>query len=281
MQFGVAKFCTDYTIGPAELAIAIEERDFDLFMVPEHTHTPASRESAYPDGGELPREYNHVLDPFVALAAAAAVTKRLRLGTGICLVVERDPIVLAKEVATLDLLSDGRFTFGVGGGWNREEMADHGTAFETRWILLRERIEAMKALWTTEEATYHGRFVNFERAWQWPKPVQQPHPPILVAGDGERTLNRVARYGDGWLPPYFCGPQRLRQRLAELKELAAGLRRGPLPATVFGCPPDAQRIDDYLEAGAAGVVFWMPSCSRDEAMKHLDQYAQIRARYVP
>ncbi len=276
MQFGVAMFPTDYTIGPGELACAAEERAFDILMFPEHSHTPVSRETQYPDNdGPLPKEYSHVLDPFVALAAAAAVTERILLGTGICLVIQRDPIVLAKEVATLDLVSNGRFLFGVGGGWNREEMGDHGTLYETRWRLLRERIEAMKALWSEEEASYHGRFVRFKRAQQWPKPMQQPHPPILVAGDGAGTLRRVVRYGDAWLPPFNCDPSRFRMRFAELQGLAVDAGRGRIPATIFGCGADEAVVAAYIEAGADGVVFWMPPSNTDEALAHLDDYARI------
>src|ERR1700738_4652780 len=180
MQFAVFIFPTEYTIKVVDLARATEDLGFESLWVPEHTHIPADRRSPWPGGAELPREYSHTLDPFLALSAAAAVTTRLRLGTGVCLVIEKDPIVTAKEVATLDLLSDGRFLFGVGGGWNLEEMADHGTDPAARWKLLRERVEAMKAIWTQDDAQYHGQLVDFDPLWSWSKPVQKPHPPVIV-----------------------------------------------------------------------------------------------------
>jgi probable F420-dependent oxidoreductase len=281
MQFGVAMFPTQYTIGPAELARAMEERGFDLLMFPEHSHTPVSRDTQYPDNdGPLPREYSHVLDPFIALTAAAAATDRLLLATGICLVIQRDPIVLAKEVATLDVVSKGRFLFGVGGGWNREEMRDHGTLYETRWRLLRERVEAMKTLWCQDEASYHGKFVNFEQVWQWPKPVRKPHPPILVAGDGPGTLARVVRYGDAWLPPFNCAPPRFSERFAELQRLAAVAGRDRIPATIFGCSADREAVAAYADAGAEGIVFWMPPSATDDALNHLDSYIEVMQTFV-
>src|SRR2546423_1919274 len=189
-------FPTDYAIAPADLGRLAEERGFESLWFPEHTHIPASRETPYPGGGELPPEYSHTHDPFVALAQVAAVTERLRVATGICLVIQRDPIVTAKEVASLDALSGGRFIFGVGAGWNREEMLDHGTDPGRRFGVMRERIEAMKAIWTSDEASYHGRYVDFDRIWSWPKPAQRPHPPIIVGGNGELVLERVVGYGD-------------------------------------------------------------------------------------
>ena len=178
MDFGIAMFATDYAIRPDELARAAEERGFESLWFPEHTHIPASRKSPWPGGPELPKEYWHTHDLFVALAMAAAATKKLKIGSGICLLVERDPIMLAKEVATLDFLSNGRFLFGIGGGWNAEEMANHGTEFSQRWKLLRERIEAMKVIWREDDAAYHGELVDFDPIWSWPKPAQKPHPPI-------------------------------------------------------------------------------------------------------
>ena len=188
MKFGVTMFPTDYAIGPAELAGAVEEHGFESLFFPEHTHIPTSRRTPWPGGAELPREYSRTLDPFVALSAAATATERLRIGTGICLVVERDPITLAQEVASLDFISGGRFLFGIGGGWNLEEMENHGTDPAQRWKLLRERVLAMKAIWAEDEAEFHGRFVNFDPIWSWPKPVQEPHPPILVGGSGPHTF---------------------------------------------------------------------------------------------
>jgi probable F420-dependent oxidoreductase len=276
MQYGVLQFITDYTIGPMELARAMEDRGLEALMVPEHTHIPGTRETPFPGGGELPREYSHTLDPFVALTAAAAVTERLQVGTGISLVIQHDPIILAKRVATLDLISGGRFLFGIGAGWNREEMGNHGTTYETRWKLLRERIEAMKALWTEEEASYHGDFVNFDKAWQWPKPVQKPHPPILMGGDGPRTLERVVRYADEWLPiGGRTSPEHLGKRISELRELAAAAERGHIPVGIYGCAADAAAVEGYTTAGAERLFFWMPPCGYDEAMEHLDRYVAV------
>ena len=215
MKFGAFMFPTDYSIGPVELAREVEARGFESLWFPEHTHIPTNRESPYPGGGELPQEYSHTLDPFVALGAAAAVTERIKLGTGISLVVERDPIVLAKEVATLDQISNGRVLLGIGGGWNREEMSNHGTDPTHRWKLMRERIEAMKAIWTQDEAEYHGEFVDFDPIWSWPKPVQRPHPPIILGNAGAGAVRRVVRYADEWMP--IGGRVNMSERLDDLR----------------------------------------------------------------
>ena len=218
MKFGAFMFPTDYSIGPAELATEVEARGFESLWFPEHTHIPASRQSPYPGGGELPQEYSHTLDPFVALGAAAAVTERILLGTGISLIIEHDPITLAKIVATLDQISGGRVLLGVGGGWNREEMSNHGTDPSRRWKLLRERIEAMKAIWTQDAAEYHGEFVDFDPIWSWPKPVQQPHPPIILGNAGAGAVGRAVSYADEWMP--IGGRVDLPQRLQELNAQA-------------------------------------------------------------
>src|SRR5436305_1302593 len=196
MKIGIAMFPTDYSITPSDLGQAVEERGFESLWFPEHTHIPTSRKSPWPGGPNLPDVYKQALDPFMALTAAAVATKRIKLATGICLVVERDPIHLAKHVASLDYLSGGRFIFGIGGGWNAEEMANHGTDFKKRWRVLRERVLAMKEIWTKEEAEFHGEFVNFDKIWCSPKPVQKPHPPIFMGGDGETTFDRVAEFCD-------------------------------------------------------------------------------------
>lgn len=274
MQFGVFMFPTDFSIGPAELARAVEERGFESLLFPEHTHIPASRLSAFPGGGELPQEYSHAMDPFVALTVAAAATTRLRLGTGICLVIERDPIVLAKEVASVDVVSGGRFLFGIGGGWNREEMENHGTDYTRRWKLLRERIEAMKEIWSSDEATYHGEFVNFERIWSWPKPAQKPHPPILVGGDGERTLQRVVRYGDEWMPIGRSGRQ-FGERIKELAELAAKAGRGRIPVSIFAAPSDPATLEQYRRDGVDRALFPLPPADADRVLARLDKLTAL------
>ncbi len=280
MKFGVTLFPTEYTIGPAELGRAVEAHGLESLWFPEHTHIPTSRRSPWPPGGELPREYSHTLDPFVALATVAAVTERLLLGTAICLVVERDPIVLAKEVASLDLVSGGRVLLGVGGGWNREEMADHGTDPRRRWKLLRERVEAMKALWTRDEAEYHGEFVDFGPAWQWPKPVQKPHPPIIVGGAGANTFARVARYGDGWMPIDRRDGTDFKARIAELRRVLAEAGRGPVPVTVFGADARPEAIDRYAASGIDRILLPLPPGAAGEVLPRLEHYAELARRFA-
>ena len=273
MKFGVSIFLTDYTIGPADLAVAMEERGFESLWVPEHTHIPTSRKSPWPAGGDLPQEYWHILDPFVALTAAAAVTKELRVATGICLVIQHDPIVLAKSVATLDMVSSGRLIFGVGAGWNREEMEDHGTDPERRFKLMRERIEAMKAIWTEDEAEYHGEFVDFGPMWSWPKPVQKPHPPVYVGGMGRHAIRRALRYGDGWMP--IPGAVSLSDGVAEMKRQAEEAGREPLPVTAFGVPARPEVARHYAEAGVDRCVFFVPPGKADTVLPLLDRQAEI------
>ncbi len=200
MELGLAQFSTDYTIHPARLATLAEQHGFESLLFTEHTHIPVRRETPYPGGGELPEMYSHSRDLFVVLAMAAAVTERIKLGSGVCLVIQRDPIITAKEVASLDTLSGGRVLFGVGAGWNREEMLNHGTDPRRRFSVMRERIEAMKAIWTQDEAEYHGEHVDFDPIWCWPKPAQKPHPPVVVGGRGEKVLDRVIALGDEWMP---------------------------------------------------------------------------------
>jgi len=280
MKFGVTMFPTEYSIGPAELARAVEERGFESLFFPEHTHIPTSRRSPWPGGAELPREYSHLLDPFVALSAAATATEHLLIGTGICLVIERDPITLAKEVASLDLISRGRFLFGIGGGWNREEMENHGTNPAQRWKLMRERILAMKAIWTQDEAEFHGRFVNFDPIWSWPKPVQKPHPPILVGGDGPRTFQRVLEYGDGWIPIPMRLQGPMSERVAELNRLAAEAGREPIPISVWGTPSRPEVIQHYAELGVERCVFLLPGASADKVLPLLDSYAETAKNFA-
>jgi probable F420-dependent oxidoreductase len=276
MKFGLAIFPTDYSISMAELGPAVEDRGFESLWVAEHTHIPTSRLSPRPgdQGAELPRHYSHTLAPFVALTAAAVVTRSLRLGTGLCLVVEHDTIDTAKEVASIDQISGGRFIFGVGGGWNREEMADHGTAFETRWKLLRERIEAMKVIWTQEEAEYHGELVSFDPIWAWPKPVQKPHPPIYLGGNGANTLKRVVRYADGWMP----NRGDFVSRIPELQRLAAEAGRPPIPVTAYG-RRDAGEIDRFIAAGVERTIYYLPSDGREAALRELENLTKLTEPY--
>jgi probable F420-dependent oxidoreductase len=274
MKFGIAIFPTDYAIAMTELGPAVEERGFESLWVAEHTHIPVSRSTPYPSGGELPKHYWHTLDPFVALTAAAAVTRTLRIATGICLVIEHDTIDMAKEVASLDHLSGGRFIFGIGGGWNREEMANHGTAFETRWQVMRERVEAMKTIWTREEPEYHGDFVDFEPIWLWPKPVQKPHPPILLGGNGPNTLKRVVRFADGWMP----NRGDFLERIPELQRLARDAGRGPIPVTAY-VRPDPQLIERCIEAGVERIIYYLPSDGRDAALSALDKLTTLTQPY--
>src|SRR5437867_3404266 len=276
MHFGVSVFLTDYAIRPDELARALEERGFESLWVPEHTHIPASRRSPWPGGPNLPKEYWHTYDPFVALTAAAAVTTRLRLATGICLIVERDPITTAKEVATLDRLSNGRFIFGIGGGWNAEEMENHGTPFKKRWRVLRERVLAMKEIWTKEEAEYHGEYVSFDRIWAHPKPLQKPHPPILMGGDGPTTFDRVVEFCDGWMPIGFRAPG-VVDKIPTLKAAAAKAGRDPksISVSLFGVKPDRATVDRLEGAGVDRLVFMAPSDTREKVLPLLDAYAAV------
>src|SRR3989454_4075904 len=241
-------FPADYAIDPVTLGKAVEERGFDSLFFPEHTHIPTSRRSPWPGGAELPREYYHTHDLFVALAAVAATTEKLLLGTGICLVVERDPIILAKEVASLDRLSGGRLIFGVGGGWNREEMENHGTDPRTRFPLMRERILAMKEIWAKDEAEYHGKYVDFDPIWSWPKPVQKPHPPILVGGNGPKVLDRVLAFGDEWMPNRIGDEEKFFARIADLQERARTAGRDPIPVTFSGAPLKPDVIEQLANA---------------------------------
>lgn len=274
MELGVFSFNTDYGIRADFLARELEARGFDSLWVGEHTHIPAERRSPYPGGGELPRPYYHMVDPFVSLASAAAVTKTLKLATGICLVVERDPITLAKEVASLDHLSNGRFLFGIGGGWNAEEMENHAVPFARRWKVLRERIEAMKQIWSEEEATYAGEFVSFDRIISFPKPVQRPHPPIIYGGTTKQGLKRIARYCDGWLPFDVLG-DKLFSLAAQMKIDVEEAGRDPseVAISVF-CftAPTQDKLDAYREMGAARVVLVAPR-GEQETMSFLDEHA--------
>lgn len=269
MKFGISTFVTDEGIAPVDLGRALEERGFDALFLAEHTHIPASRESPWSEGAQLPRKYWHCHDLFVALMAAAAATSKLRIGSGICLVIERDPITTAKEVASVDQLSGGRFEFGVGAGWNREEMRNHGTDPRTRGRLMDERILAMREIWTEETAEFHGEFVDFDPIYAWPKPVQQPHPPIYIGGESERSIARVTEFGDGWLPR--GGTENLGDLISEVRDKAG--RR--VPVTVFGAENDAAKLAGYAEAGVDRALLMLPTRPRDETLRKLDELAEL------
>ena len=281
MEFGALMFFTDYAISATELAQALEARGFESVWAPEHSHIPTSRKSPWPGGGELPKVYYEAMDPFVSLTAAAVATKTLKVATGVCLVQQRDPIQTAKLVTSIDQVSGGRFLFGVGGGWNAEEMADHGTEFRTRFKLVRERIEAMKEIWTKTKAEYHGEMVDFPEMMAWPKPVQKPHPPILVGGAFPHAARRAVRYGDGWAPIAGRGPDgdavellpRFHQMLSE-----AGREPQSVPVTLFGAMEDADRLARYRDKGIARVVVMLPSANSDTILPTLDRWAELIRR---
>jgi len=269
-------FPTDYAIRPDELARAAEERGFESLWFPEHTHIPTSRRSPWPGGPTLPKEYWHTHDLFVALAMAAAVTTRLKLGSGICLLVERDPITTAKEVATLDFLSRGRFLFGIGGGWNAEEMEDHGTDFRTRWKLLRERVLAMKRIWTEDEPSFSGEIVHFPPLWSWPKPVQSPHPPVLLGGHGPRALRRVVDYCDGWMPISVRAGD-LAAGIADLRRIASEHGRDPasISISVYGVPMDRDALARLADLGVERAILALPSAEAATVLGLLDRGAAL------
>jgi len=279
MKFGVSMFNTDYSIRIDELARAAEERGFESLWVPEHTHIPKSRKSPWPGGANLPKEYWHTHDPFVALATAAAVTTRLKVGTGICLVIERDPITLAKEVASLDFLSNGRFLFGIGGGWNAEEMENHGTDFKKRWRIMRERILAMKEIWTKDEAEFHGEFVNFDPIWSYPKPVQKPHPPVYLGNNTPNGRQRVVEYCDGWFP-IAARAGDLAAGVADLRQRAEKAGRDPrsIPVSVYSASPEEVAVQSYEKAGAERTIFALPSADRETVLPLLDKHTALLDR---
>jgi len=279
VKFGVGMFVTEDTPPPAELGRLVEDYGFESLFLPEHTHIPASRETPYPAGGDLPPQYWRTFDPFVALSAAAAATRELKLATGACLVIERDPITTAKEVATLDVVSGGRFLFGVGAGWNVEEMRNHGTDASRRFGVLRERIEAMKAIWSQDEASYSGRYVSFERILAYPKPVQKPHPPILLGGNGPKVIDRVVAYADEWMPNRVKGDEGMVARFEELAARAKEAGRGPIPVTIAGLMRDPARIERFEQAGVHRGYFWLPSVGRTELEPSLEKYATAAREY--
>jgi probable F420-dependent oxidoreductase len=270
---GIALFPTSDGMHPAEVAVAAEERGFESIFVAEHSHIPASRETPYPGGGELPRDYYHAWDPFVTLAYAAALTKRIRLGTGACLITQRDPIQLAKEAASLDVCSDGRVLLGVAAGWNVEELRNHGTDPSRRFALMGERVQALRKIWQDDDAEFHGRYVDFDPLWAWPKPRQVPGIPILVGGNGPRILERVVAFGDEWMPNAMRVGDQLPARVAELTQLALANGRDAIPVTAYAAPNDAAKLAALEEAGVGRGVLIVASAGADDTLRTLDAYA--------
>ena len=274
MKFGIATFVTDEGIRPDVLGRALEERGFDSLFLAEHSHIPVSRETPYPGRGDLPRVYYRTLDPFVALTSAAGTTTSLLLGTGIALLPQRDVFHTAKEVASLDLLSGGRVRFGVGVGWNREEMRDHGVDPATRGPLMNEQLAALKELWTKDQAEFHGKYVSFGPAFSWPKPVQRPHPPIVIGGESEAALDRLLHYGDEWLPRAYMSPQRIR----EVRQWLADNGRDGVPFTVFGAR-GPESVEGFAGAGVERVTFMLPTTPEAESLAALDRLAEAVRSY--
>ena len=276
MDIGVFIFDTDYSVDITELAKELEARNYESLFVPEHTHIPISRQSPFPGGGDLPRQYSHTLDPFISLGFAAAATERLKVGTGICLLPQREAIVTAKSVASLDLMSKGRFILGLGGGWNIEEMEDHGVKYNRRFAMMRERVLAMKSLWMDEEAEFSGDFVKFEKSWAYPKPHQKPHPPILMGGETDYTLKRVVDYCDGWFPRGRGGFDPM-ESVNRLKNMADEMGRdiNSLSISVFGAPPNSEVLDGYRKAGIDRALFALPSEDKETVFKTLDKFQSL------
>jgi probable F420-dependent oxidoreductase len=281
MHFGAAMFFTDYSMAAGDLGRALEQRGFESLWAPEHSHIPVSRASPFPNGGDLPKQYYDVMDPFVTLTAAAAATQTLKVGTGVCLVQQRDPIQTAKLVASIDQVSAGRFLFGVGSGWNAEEMADHGTAFKSRHKVARERIEAMKVIWTESKAEYHGEFVDFDALMAWPKPLQKPYPPVIVGGAFPYGARRAIRYGDGWVP-HASRPEYgdVSDFLPQFRKMATEAGRDPasLPVTMFRVVEELDRLRHYRDIGIARVVITLPSAGANEVMPIIDRWAERMQR---
>jgi probable F420-dependent oxidoreductase len=273
VDFGIAIFVTDEMPGPGEIGRLVEERGFGAMFVAEHPHMP--RDTVR----EVERKYYRSLDPFVTLTAAAMTTTTLRLGFGIMLLPQRDPITTAKAIASLDVVSGGRVEVGLGAGWNVPEVENHGTPFDKRFGVMRERAEAMKAIWENDEASYHGRYVNFDHIMSWPKPVQKPHPPLWIGGMGEKVIDRVLRYGDGWFPnPRDPVKDRLAERIAELRRRGEEAGRGRIPVTAFGVPIDAGMVEQLADAGVDRALFMLPSAERDKLERAADEAAALGER---
>ena len=276
MEFGASIFFTDYSITPAELAVALEERGFDSLWAAEHSHIPVPRRTPPPGGGELHKRYYDVMDPFVTLTAAACATKKLKVATGICLVIQRDTIQTAKLVASIDQVSGGRFLFGIGGGWNAEEIEAHGTVFTTRMQKMREQIEAMKAIWTENKPEYHGDIVNFDTMMTWPKPAQKPHPPVILGGAFPQAARRAIRYGNGWVPIAGRGAK-LEDYLPAYKQMLAeaGRSLAEVPITMFGVPQNEDTLKRYRDLGVARVVAGLPPENAEKTLPVLDRWAEL------
>jgi probable F420-dependent oxidoreductase len=281
LKFGVSMFFTDYSIGPGPLGQALEQRGFESVWAPEHSHIPVSRKTPFPGGGDLPKKYYDCMDPFVTLTAAAMATKTLKVGTGVCLVQQRDPIQTAKLVASIDQVSGGRFLFGIGNGWNQDEMEDHGTEFKTRHKRARENVEAMKEIWTKTKAEYHGEFVNFDPMMTWPKPVQKPHPPVIVGGAFPYSARRAIRYGDGWIPQAARGGYKeIADMFPEFREMCAEAGRDPksIAITVWFPRKDPDLMKRYMELGVERVVFNADSEPAEKVLPELDAIAALMAK---
>ena len=281
LAFGASMFFTEYSITPGALGQALEQRGFESVWAPEHSHIPVTRKTPYAGGGDLPRRYYDAMDPFVTLTAAAMATHTLKIGTGICLVIQRDPIQTAKLVASIDQVSGGRFLFGVGDGWNRDEIENHGTRFASRHKLARERIEAMKAIWTQEKAQYHGEFVNFDPIMAWPKPVQKPHPPVIVGGAFPYSARRAIRYGDGWIPHAARGTyEEIADLIPEFRKMAreAGRDHASIEMTVWFPKREVDVMKRYQDLGVKRVVFNLESEKADKVLPELDAWAGVMRR---
>jgi len=278
LKFGASMFFTDYSVTPAELGRALEERGFESVWAPEHSHIPLSRKTPFPGGGDLPKKYYDAMDPFVTLTAAAVATRTLKVGTGVCLVAQRDPSQTAKLVASIDQISGGRFLFGIGNGWNKDEMENHGTVFETRHKLVRERVEAMKEIWTKSMAEYHGEMVSFGPMMAWPKPVQKPHPPVIVGGAFPYSARRAIRYGDGWIPQASRkGYGEIADLIPQFREMAKAAGRDPdsIEITVWFPRREADLMKRYQELGVSRIVFNLESDKADAVLPVMDQWAAL------
>ena len=279
MTFGVSLFATDYSIRPDEFARAAEERGFDSVFFPEHTHIPSSRKTPFPMGGELPREYSHVHDLFVAMTAAAMSTNRIKIGAGVCLVTEHDPIVLAKQAASLDALSNGRLILGIGAGWNAEEMENHGVPFKNRWRVVGERVRAMRRIWNQDSAEFHGDFVDFDPIWCWPKPARAAGPPVWLGSLSMKAVDRVVEYCDGWYP-VGAEYQALARRVQALREAAdrAGREFSTIDLSVAVVAPNEESCKRMRELGFSHLVLGIASEPRDKALAALDKRAALAKR---